>query len=203
MKFSDIDFGRIKEMMDNLNDDQKEEINQFAQNMMDNMNKPKEEQEEEQMTFYEFLQIDEEEYQDCIVLDLIEQACDIEMYYEDTPQVDYSGCVLYYSKAILQTCRKYLYPFYQQFHLLNTPVSTTTLFSFLQPLMKDETIYLFVDENKSSSDRLMSFRSFLQQSLMMLNRAEFDFVNYEDLQVFKQILFDQKNLLSIKEIFSE
>ncbi|MGM9947997.1 hypothetical protein [Floccifex sp.] len=201
MKFSDIDFGRIKAMMDNLNDDQKEEINQFAQNMMNNMNEAKDQ--EEEITFYEFLHIDEEEYKDCVVLDLIEQACDIEMYYEDTLEVDYSGCVLYYTKAILILCRQYLYPVYQELNVLNTSVSTTTLFSFLQPLMNEETIYLFVDENKTNSNTLISLRSFLQQSLMMLNRAEFDFVNYEDLQAFKQILFDQKNLLSIKEIFPE
>ena len=51
-----------------------------------------------------------------------------------------------------------------------------------------------------SSEHWIDLREFLQQVCMMLSRAEYDFVHYEELQTFKSLLFDEKKLLMIKEI---
>ena len=37
MKFSDIDFSAISRMMDNMSDEEKNKLNDMAQNMMNNM----------------------------------------------------------------------------------------------------------------------------------------------------------------------
>ena len=200
MKFSDIDFSRIKEMMDNLSDEDKEKLNDMADQMVHKMkdSSMEESEEEEEIDFYEFLHIDPEEYSDLPVLDPIEQACDIEMYYQDEQDSDFSACILYYSKAILKLLRNYVYPIYQARLSFSMNVNTTTLFNYLQPLMIEENIHAL--SQAISSEHWIDLREFLQQVCMMLSRAEYDFVHYEELQTFKSLLFDEKKLLMIKEI---
>jgi hypothetical protein len=43
-------------------------------------------------------------------------------------------------------------------------------------------------------------RSMLQQIYTALNRAEYDFINYETLQEIKSILFDKNGLLNITKL---
>ena len=101
MKFSDIDFSAISRMMDSMSDEQKEKLNDMAQGMMDTMKTNTEETEE--VDFYTYLQIDEEEYMDLPgnVLDPVEAACDLEQYYEEVPESDFSASILFLAKAVL------------------------------------------------------------------------------------------------------
>ena len=48
MKFSDIDFSRIKEMMDNLSDEDKEKLNDMADQMVHKMKDSSMEESEEE-----------------------------------------------------------------------------------------------------------------------------------------------------------
>ena len=83
MKFSDIDFSAISRMMDSMSDEEKDRLNNMAQEMMDNMKNEQEPEQEEDM--YAFYGINEEDYKDVpgIVLDQMEAASDLEGYYED------------------------------------------------------------------------------------------------------------------------
>ena len=54
MKFSDIDFSAISRMMDSMSDEEKDRLNNMAQEMMDNMkNEQEPEQEEDMYAFFE------------------------------------------------------------------------------------------------------------------------------------------------------
>ena len=57
MKFSDIDFSAISRIMDSMSDEEKDKLNDMAQNMMSDMQKPQESEEEEIDDFYAFLGI--------------------------------------------------------------------------------------------------------------------------------------------------
>lgn len=129
MKFSDIDFSAISRIMDSMSDEEKDKLNDMAQNMMSDMQKPQESEEEEIDDFYAFLGIKEEDYQDLPggVLDALEAACDLEQFYSEDPEADFSASIL-------------------------------------------------------------------------LSRAEYDFIRYEDLQSFKNLLIKEKGLLQIKEL---
>lgn len=204
MKFSDIDFGAIKHMMDNMSDEQKDQINEMAQNMMNNMNQPKEEVVEEDTTIdlFEYLNIEEELYNELPILDQLEQAVDLEDFYENTTDVDFSASVLFFSKAVLILLRKYHFPIYKnvlEVSGFNQP-NMTTLYSFLLPLMNEENIHILSDEGFGSIEDWVNHRNFLQQVYMTLNRAEYDFISYDDLQLFKSILFNDSNILRIKNM---
>ena len=151
MKFSDIDFSAISRMMDNMSDEEKNKLNDMAQNMMNNMKQN--EEPEEETDFYEALNINEEDYADFpgSVLDQIEAGSDLEVYYEDVKDADFSASAL----------------FYEEF---GTP------------------------------EGWMELKNALQQIYIILNRAEYDFVSHEDLQLLKDILFNQEVLLKIKNL---
>ena len=58
MKFSDIDFSAISRIMDSMSDEEKDKLNDMAQNMMSDIQKPQESEEEEEIDdFYAFLGI--------------------------------------------------------------------------------------------------------------------------------------------------
>ncbi|MBQ0065098.1 MAG: hypothetical protein KBT48_04990 [Firmicutes bacterium] len=199
MNFSDIDFSKVAQILNGMSDEEKQQMADMAQNMMNNMNKPQEPVEEEQESFYDFLNIDEEEYADIpgSVLDEIEQAVEMEQYYEDVPESDFSASALFYAKAVLNMARKYQYPIFSNvFEGFKNP-ATTTLYNFLFPLMNDENIHKLVDEGFSAD--WVQIRMVLQQMYVVLNRAEYDRVSYEDLQNVKNVLFGQKGLLFMKE----
>ena len=59
MKFSDIDFSALSQMMNSMSDEEKERLNSMAENMMENMKGQPEP--EEETDFYEFFGICEEE----------------------------------------------------------------------------------------------------------------------------------------------
>lgn len=196
MKFSDIDFSAISRMMDSMSDEEKDKLNDMAQNMMENMNKQQEEQVEEEVDFYTLLNIDEDDYSMLPgeVLDQIEAAVDLENYYEDTEEVDFSASVLFYAKAVLNMLRKYIYPiFHQEFDNFSNP-KTTTLYMYLYPLMNEDNIHKLMDDGHGS---FVELRDLLQKLYLLLNRAEFDFISHQDVQYVKELLFKEKGILMI------
>ena len=187
MKFSDIDFSAISRMMDSMSDEEKDRLNNMAQEMMDNMKNEQEPEQEEDM--YAFYGINEEDYKDVpgIVLDQMEAASDLEGYYEDVKDEDFSASVLFLSKGVLEISK------------FSNP-NMTTIYDFLYPLMNDETIQKLCDEGFGESSMWIEHRSMLQQIYTALNRAEYDFINYETLQEIKSILFDKNGLLNITKL---
>lgn len=172
----------------------------MAQNMMNNMKQN--EEPEEETDFYEALNINEDDYADLpgSVLDQIEAGSDLEVYYEDVKDADFSASVLFYAKATLNMLRKYIYPVFKNFFDgFNTP-STTTIYSYLYPLMNQDNIHKLFDEEFGTPEEWMELKNALQQIYIILNRAEYDFVSYEDLQLLKDIVFNQEVLLKIKNI---
>ncbi|MDD7281273.1 hypothetical protein [Floccifex sp.] len=197
MKFSDIDFSRIKQMMDNLSDEEKEKLNDMADNVMNQMKNGNtaEPDQTEEIDFYEYLHISSEDYDSLPILDQLEQASDIEMYYEDNLDSDFSGCILYYCKAVLILLRKFIHPIYEQELNFQINSQTTSLFSYLQPLMNEDNIYQLT--NVLSSEHWMELRNILQQASIILSKAEYDFISYDELQSFKSFLLKEKKLLFI------
>ncbi len=200
MKLSDIDFSAISRMMDSMSDEEKEKLNDYANNMMNNMKEKMEPETEEEVDFYSFLGINEEEYGDLpgIVLDQLEAACDMEQYYEDVKESDFSASALFYGKATLNMLRKYIQPIFKNFFDGFTNASTTTIYSYLYPLMNQENIHLLVDEGFGDSMNWIDIKNVLQQVYLMVQRAEYDFISYEDLCSLKQVLIQDKGLLKIK-----
>ena len=200
MKFSDIDFSAISRMMDNMSEDEKSKLNDMAQNVMNNMKQNNES--EEEIDFYQALHIDEDEYQDVPgnVLDQIEAASDLEGFYDDVHEADFSASVLFYAKATLNMLRKYTYPIFKNFFDGFNNEKTTTIYSYLYPLMNQENIHTLFDEGFGTPEGWMELKNNLQQIYILLNRAEYDFISYEDLQTMKNLLFTQKGLLKIKEL---
>lgn len=104
MKFSDIDFGALSQMMNSLSDTDKEQLNSMANDMMARMQP---EPEEEDVDYTEGLKLTED-YQtlDGRTLDALEQAWDLENFY-DGEEADYSGSVLFLQKALLNELRRH------------------------------------------------------------------------------------------------
>ena len=202
MKFSDIDFSAISRMMDSMSDEQKEKLNDMAQGMMDTMKTNTEETKE--VDFYTYLQIDEEEYMDLPgnVLDPVEAACDLEQYYEEVPESDFSASILFLAKAVLNMVRHYHAPLYKSVLELDkfSNPATTMLYDYLYPLMDENNIHKLCDEGFGESSLWVEHKMLLNKVYMALNRAEYDFIHYETLQEIKSILFDQKGLIQIKNL---
>lgn len=202
MKFSDIDFSAISRMMDSMSDEEKSRLNNMAQEMMDNMKNEQESEQEEDM--YSFYGINEEDYKDVpgIVLDQMEAASDLEVYYEDVKDEDFSASVLFLSKAVLNMLRYYHFSVYKNVLKISkfSNPNTTTLYDYLYPLMNDETMQKLCDEGFGESSMWIEHRFMLQQIYTALNRAEYDFINYEILQEIKSIMFEKKGLLNIAKL---
>lgn len=196
MKFSDIDFSSIANMMNNLSDEQKENLNSMAQNMMDKVQT----EPEEEISFYEYLHIDEKDYKELPgqVLDYIEAASDMEQFYEDDENADVSAAALYYAKAVLVMEREYHFPIFK--NVLQVPnmtiPATTTIQSYWNALT-DENIHRLADEDFGSSDQWVKEKQLLQTVMICLNRAEYDVIHAQDLQVLKKALIDEQGLLQI------
>lgn len=205
MKFSDIDFSALSRIMDSMSDEEKDNLNKMAQNMMGNMQNTNEESvQEEDEDFYSFLHIQEEDYQDLpgSSLDEIEAACDLEQYYDQDHEADYSASVLFYSKAMHHLLRTNHFPIYK--NVLEqkdfTNAQTTTLQQYLLPLMNTDTLHKLVDEGFGSLEDWLSHKECLQQLCILLNRAEYDFIRYEDVQNVKELLFKEKGLLRVQQL---
>lgn len=197
MKFSDIDFSSIANMMNNLSDEQKENLNSMAQNMMDKVSN---EPEEEEISFYDYLHIQENDYSDLPgqVLDYIEAASDMEQFYEEDDTADVSAAALYYAKAVLVMEREYHFSIFKnvlQDANFSNP-AMTTIQSYWN-VLSDENIHKLVDEDFGTSDQWVQEKQLLQTVMIFLQRAEYDTVSSQDLQVLKKALIEQQGLLKI------
>lgn len=202
MKFSDIDFSALSQMLNNMSPEEKDRLNNMAENMMNNYKTEQPSETVEETTMYDFLEIDEEDYTDFgPILDIIEQAVDIEQFYEDTKDVDFSGCVIYYAKAVLNLLRIHHYSIYKNVLEANgfSNPNITTLQSYLVPLLNEDNLHLLADEQFGSLQDWVDHKNFLLQLSVFLNRAEYDFISYDDLQSLKQIIFTNKALFHIIE----
>lgn len=207
MKFSDIDFSALGRIFDNMSDEEKAQLDQYAQDMMDGMNFPppppvEEQESEEESSFYETLGIDEKEYSHLPeqALNQIEAAVDFEDYYEDTPEEDFSASVLFYAKAVLTLLRTYHYPLYKDILGVDLGmVQTTTIQSFLETLNEDA-ISKLTEKEFGTEKAWHQHKSALQQIDLLLKRAEYDFVSIHDLQALETILFKEDEILRIGKL---
>ena len=207
MKFTDFDFSKISQMINSMSEEEKDQLNGMAENMMDqaknNMNQKAEEVEEEEDTdIFKFLEIPEDPYTDLpgTVIDQIEAAVDMEVYYEDMPEADFSAAVLFYAKAVLNLLRKFHYAVYQDVFGLTASSATMTLYSFVSPLMQPDAIRNLVDHGYGTTEGWTEHRAFLQQLAILLSRAEYETVQYLDVQMLKESLFKKKALLQIESL---
>ena len=104
MKLSDIDFSAISRMMNGLSDDERAQLDSMANDMIASM-QPKPEEEEPSVDYSEGLGLSDI-YQelDGRTLDFLEQAWDLESFYEDA-EADFSASVLFLQKALLNELR--------------------------------------------------------------------------------------------------
>jgi hypothetical protein len=79
-------------------------------------------------------------------------------------------------------------------------VQTTTLQSFLQPLMDEANIAKFVEKEFGSEKAWHQHRNALQQVDLMLKRAEYDFISIHDLQALETLLFKEEEILRIGKL---
>lgn len=201
MDFSKIDFSAISRMLDQMSDEQKEQINDMAKSFLD-----KEEvdvDDDGPLDFYAFLNLDEEAYSTLpgMALDQIEAASDFEQFYDDDHTVDFSASILFYAKAILTILRKIYFPvfkvFFTEFHI----EQTTTISQFLSVLESEQNVELLTHEGFLVAFQWIEIRNFLRSWLVLLNRAQFDRIGYEELQSAKQTLFDHDYLLSLYSMY--
>ena len=204
MKFSDIDFSALGNMMANMSDEEKDRLNDYAKSMMDKMNTQETTDEGNDESFYDYLEIKEEDYNHLPgrVLDCLESASDLEEYYEDVEEADYSASVLFYGKAFLTMLRTYHFSIYRdvlEVQGFSNP-NTTTLYSYLVPLMQDENIQKLIDNEIGSGYDWYDHKLALQQVYTLLNRAEYDFISIQDLENIKYLLLKEKALLKIENL---
>ena len=193
MKLSDIDFGRLGQMMDSLSPEQKGSLDAMAQRMMENMSPA--DDAEEAVDFMEALGLDERyELLDGNTLGALEAAWDMEDFYDADEDADYSAAVLFYGKAVLYELRRELFPLLKAV----TGFSGHSLKDVLAAL-DDETVERMTKEGIGSKEQWESLRAFLVQLLTQLYIAESDKVTCEMLQGVKRLVLDDGHLLEIKE----
>lgn len=160
MNFSDINFNKISEMLNNLSESEKEQIDTMANNMMNQMRErtmPVEE--EEEIDFRQGLHLsDEYDALDGAILDHLEQAWDLEDFYDGEP-ADYSASVLFLQKALLKQLR---------LKTENTAAKSLAQIAQMEQWQQD------LPE--------------LMQVQTALFRAEYDEVSYEQLQALKDLV---------------
>lgn len=193
MKFPGFDFNAIKNFVDNMSDEEKEQITNMAADMMQNMpnqNQPVQEEEEETEDVFAYYGIDES-LADRLggeVLSALEAASDLEQYYEDDPEADLSASVLFLSKAVLQLLRKNAAPVFDEAGKpgFSNP-NATTLFQYVQSLDED-LIQKLCDQAELSQEGVLQLKNDLMQLYILLQRAEYDRITAEELQACRQLL---------------
>lgn len=199
MNFNDIDFSAIKRMVDSLSEEERESLENMAKNMMN----PNQEQpiveEEEELPLFEKIGLDEEDFTSLpgLVQDQIEEAIDLEEYYEEDLNADYSASTLFYIKAFMNLIKKEIGPIYKNVLSFQQPL--ITLDDFIQPL-STEAIHKLADEQFGESSAWLAFQNLLQFLSLQNKRAEFDTISYADLMMIKQKLFDEKGILLPKTL---
>jgi hypothetical protein len=203
MKLSDIDFSSLGRMFDAMSDEEKEKLNNMAEGVINNLKDQAapQENEEEELSVYEKLKIDEEEYSFLSgeSLDQIEAALDLEEYYEDYPEADLSASILFYQKALLSILRKYMSPVFVQADLGSVYERPAMLnfYAFIQPLASKENQEKLIAAGYGSQELIEWMYSRFMQVYTLLNQAEYAFPKTAENERMKEILFKENLLKTI------
>lgn len=201
MDFSGFDFNAIRNLVNSLSDEEAAAIGKMAGDMMSSMQKPQEEEETQNWTDY--LQTEEgfEEAFSGDVLDALEAAADMEQFYEDTENADYSAAVLFYAKATLLILRERFAPLFAE-NLNKEPFKhpeQTSLFNYIQELSYASDIQGLSAQTGITVSTFHLLGRKLMEVFVLLQRAEYDRVSREELQVLKDLLIRRKLLRSLSE----
>jgi hypothetical protein len=203
MKLSDIDFSSLGRMFDAMSDEEKEKINNMAEGVINNLKDTAATQpeEEEELSIYEKLKIDEDEYSFLPgeSLDQIEAALDLEAYYEEYPEADLSASILFYQKALLNVLRKYMSPVFVQAKLgaVYEKPALLNLYAFIQPLASTENQEKLIACGYGPQKQIDWLSAYLMQVYTLLNQAEYACVKMAENERMKEILFDEQLLKTI------
>lgn len=195
MNWNDIDFSAIQNMVNSLSDEEKQNIQKMAKNMM---KEAPIEEEEEELTTSQRLGWDEDVFIELPgkMQDDLESALDLEDYYEEDQEDDLSAPVLFYAKALLDACRYQLAPIFRNVLNLTTfeAVNYTTLEQYLE-VLSDENIRTLADEQFGETSLWLTMREILSFTNLLLQRAQYDRISYSDLLILKERLIDKKEIL--------
>lgn len=195
MNWNDIDFSAIQNMVNSFSDEEKQNIQQMAKNMM---KEAPIQEEEEELTTSQRLGWDEGMFIQLPgkMQDDLESALDLEDYYEEDQEDDLSAPVLFYAKALLDACRGQLAPIFR--NVLNLTVfetvNYTTLGQYLD-VLSDENIRILADEQFGETSLWITVREILSFTNLLLQRAQYDRISYSDLLILKERLIDKKEIL--------
>lgn len=196
MGLFDFDFSAVERMFNSMSDEEKAKVMDTASTMMNKMNAEKMaetakeiQEEEDEISMDEYLALDDDLLKSLSpqAMDALESAVDLERYYEDVDDADQSGAALFYAKAVLALLRSYAAPVLAQSSSTFLQPAMTTLFSYVQAFSSPEQAALF--EGDASV-----LASLLSQVLVFLQRAEYDCLSRNEIDVLKNILLEQ-NLL--------
>lgn len=212
MQFPKFDFDQMQKILNNMSEEDKASLNSMAQDVLSQMNMPNSadepiaaEEEENDESFYDKLNIKEEQYNDLpgIVLENLEAACDLEEFYEDYPDADLSGSALFYIKALLNALKETAYPVFKEADSLNrlpikAALSLQDLIDFLSD-MNEETL---IDKGYGSQDYLDWLKGLLVSLNNFLSLAEYGVVKKTELSLIKSLLIENDALLTINSAAS-
>lgn len=208
MKLSDIDFSAISNMMNSLSDEEKNQLNTMAEDMMQRMTPPP--VPEEDLDYTEALGLNEETVNQLPgeVLNNLEAAWDMENFYDEEEDADYSAAVLFYSKALLALLRKQLYPVLKSVPDENflpenpckKPAGVTTLQDYMMALFTPGVKDKLIEEGFGDFQFWNTLQNLLVPVQTALARAEYDFISLEDLQALKTLLLEDGVLVSIASL---
>lgn len=217
MNWRDIDFGAVSRMMDALSDDEKENIMNMAQNMMNGFNpnggaggeegEPAPEAEEEievETDFLEGLRLNPVVYGnlDPAIMKDLESGYDLEVFYEDDEEADLSGSVLFYSKALLKALRRYLYPVLTEAGLEGSLPSAAAmdLQGFLQILYSPENRKKAAKRAGLDEEDFEAVFQGLSQTAIQFSRAISDSISRADLDYLKSLLLGSDLIAELASI---
>ena len=216
MKFSDIDFGALKHMVDSLTDDEKESLSNMArnlaQNMPDSMNQAAEnlqhnlEETDDPVDYIEYLQIPAwlADELDGHTLSMLESGSDMEQYYSDIEEADLSASVLFYDKALLSLSRLYLAPLLKEKAGLEkfSKPAQTTLYDYAWQLGQEDVQKKLADD-KTSAEAFAEIGQALMHCFILLQRAEFETIGKRDVEVIKSLMSTEGLLERLYKLKSE
>lgn len=201
-----FDFSSISSLLNSLSDDEKENITEMARNMMNNMQQPSQDDAEElveEASLFDGLGVDEVKYSELKgkILDQMEEAYELESYYDDDPDSDYSAPLLFYSKAYLTALKEYVYPVYEEVKDLSSfpKAEQTDLYSYVLPL-NESGMEDLVGAGYLTMEDWQQVSMLCMQAFVLLKKAESESVTFDELQAFKQELFSNDLLVKLHNI---
>lgn len=191
MKFPGFNLDAISQMINSMSEEEKEQISSMAGSVMENMARQKAEeiQEEESIDFTEYLHLPEamSETMPPAALAALESGADLEQYYEDIEDADFSASALFYAKALLLVLRRQCTP-----NLFVRPISNPAyadLMEYANALGQSQE--RFLEKTGFSQEQFAALSQGILQAVMFLKRAEYDVIDRRSLEAMKEMLLDQ------------